>query len=209
MKHLTEFLKTTVVGGLLVLFPLFGCAYIFIRIAGMLTSFIKPALGFLPQSRFVGVAVIDIASIAILVMLCFLVGVLIRTSPGKALERSASRLLNRIPGYRMFGRVARILFDEEDPRGSPVLVRRGQGKQIGFMVEENSPEELTVFFPSAPSPFSGNIVIVKAENVEKLNVRAGEVARVIATFGAGTRALLADAQTKDKHDSLPSSIPTP
>ena len=184
------------VGGLLVLFPLFGCVYLIVRIARMLTGFIKPLLGFLPQSRVVGLASADVASIAILVLLCFLVGISIRTSMGKALERSLSRVLNRIPGYRMFRRVAQILFDHEDPSGSPVLVQRGQSKQIGFMVEENSAEEMTVFFPSAPSPFSGNIVIVKANAVEKLNVRAGDVARVIATFGAGTSALLADGETK-------------
>lgn len=208
MNHLAEFLKTTVIGGLLVLFPLFGGAYLIVFIAGALTSYIRPLLRFLPQSRFIGVAVADVASILILLLLCFLVGLLVKTSVGNALWLLISRELDRIPGYRMLGRVSRIMFDQQDPRGSPVLVQRGQTKQIGFMVEENSAEEMTVFFPSAPSPFSGNIMIVKANTVEKLNVPAADVARVIATFGAGTRALLVDRETKHKHDSRPSSLST-
>jgi uncharacterized membrane protein len=206
MNHFAEFLKTTLIGGLLVLFPLFGCLYLTFRIAGALTSVIKPLLNFLPQNRLVGVAVADAASVLILLILCFVIGLILKTSVGNALGVQITRLLNLIPGYRMFGRVARVLFDHEDPRGSPVLVRRGQTKQIGFMVEQNSADEMTVFFPSAPSPFSGNIVIVKADTVEKLNVPAAEVARVIATFGAGTRGLLADGERKHADEGLSRSV---
>lgn len=196
MKHFAEFIKTTLIGGLLVLFPLFGFAYVTVRVAGVLTTFIKPFLSFVPRDRFVGVAVVDVASIIILLLLCFLTGLIVKTSVGDRLGQRISGVLNRIPGYRVFVRIARIMFDRQDPRGSPVVVRRGETRQIGFMVEENSAEELTVFFPSAPSPFSGNIVIVKADTVEKLNVPAAEVARVIVAFGAGTGRLLTDRQTK-------------
>ena len=189
-------LKTTLTGGLLVLFPLFGCLYLIVRIAGALTSFIKPLLSFLPQDRFVGVAVADAASVLILLLLCFVTGLIIKTSVGSSLGLQLTRLLNRIPGYRRFGRIARIMFDKDDARGSPVVVQRGHTKQIGFLVEENSAEELTIFFPSAPSPFSGNLVIVRADTVERLEVPRSEVTRVIAYFGAGTRALLVDRETK-------------
>jgi len=207
MKQLAKFLKTTSIGGLLVLFPLFGCAYVIVLIAGLLTSFMKPLLSFLPQNRFVGVAVADAASIVILLLLCFLTGLLVKTSLGNALAQRISRVLNRIPIYRMFGRIARIMFDSEDTRGTPVVVQRDHTKQIGFLVEENSAEELTVFFPSSPTPFSGNIEIVKADTVRKLNVSATQVARVIATFGAGTSALLADVATKYNKNGLSESVP--
>jgi uncharacterized membrane protein len=196
MKSITAFVKTTMMGGLLVLFPLFGLAYLIVRIGGGLTSLIKPLLSFMPQNRFVGVAIADAAAVLILLLLCFVIGLIMKTAVGSALERQLTRVLDLIPGYKMFVRIARIMFDHKDPRGSPVVVQRGRNKQIGFLVEENSADEFTVFFPSAPSPFSGNIVIVKADTVEMLNAPAGEVLRVIATFGAGTRALLVDQHTK-------------
>ncbi len=197
MKELAKFVKTTAIGGVLVLFPLFGCLYLVIWIGGALLDFIKPLLSFLPQRTMVGVAIVDTASVVILLLVCFLTGLLVKTSVGIVLHRAMNRILNKIPGYRMLRRIGSIVFDQESARGTPVVVDCGDSKQIGFLVEENSAHELTVFLPQAPTPFSGNILIVKANTVEKLNVSAAEVARVIATFGAGTRALLADRQTGD------------
>ena len=207
MKHLAEFVKTTLIGGLLLLFPLFAFVYVLVRIAGALTGFIKPFLSFMPENRFVGVGVADVASVLILLFLCFVTGLLVKTSVGGALSLRIANILNRIPGYRMLARVASIMFDDDDASGTPVVVKRGHTRQIGFLVEENSADELTVFFPSAPGPFSGDIVIVKADTVERLNVPAGEVARVIATFGAGTNALLAGRRTIDNRNGLTPSIP--
>lgn len=187
-----EFLKTTLTGGLLVLFPLFGCAYLTYRIVGALTGFIKPFLSFMPQNGLIGVAIADALSVLILLALCFLAGVFVKTSLGSAMGRQLVRVLNKIPGYKLFSRVARIIFDPEHVSGSPVVVQRGQSRQVGFLIEETSPHEFTVFFPSAPSPFTGSIVIVKADKVDRLNVPAAEVARMIATFGIGTGALLID-----------------
>ena len=202
MHSIAEFVKTTLTGGLLVLFPLFACAYVIFRIAGALTSFIRPFLSFLPQNRLIGVAIADAASVILLLLLCFVTGVLIKTSVGSALTVRITRPLNRIPGYRMFSRVARIMFDQQDVSGTPVVVNRGQTKQIGFLMEEHSAEELTVFLPNAPSFFSGIIIIVKANKVERLNVPAAAVARMIATFGSGTSALLHDRELKRNDDDV-------
>ena len=196
MRTFAQFIKTVLIGGLLVLFPLFACLYLLARIAWALTDFIKPLVGFLPESRFIGVAIADVASILILLLLCFVAGLIVRTSAGSSLGRQLTRFFNRIPGYRMFGRIARIMFDVEDTRGTPVVVHQGNTKQIGFLMEEHSTDELTVFFPDAPNPFSGSIVIVRADAVERLEVPRSEVTQVIASFGAGTSALLDDRETK-------------
>lgn len=202
MKTLVQFVKTMLIGGLLVLFPLFGCLYLIVRIAGVLTDFIKPLMAFLPQNHLVGVAVADVASVLVLLLLCFLTGLIVKVSAGRSLGQRLMRLLNRIPGYRMFERVARVIFDDEDASGSPVIVRQGDNKHIGFLMEENSADELTVFFPDAPSFFSGSIAIVRADAVERLNVPRSEVTQVIASYGAGTSALLVE-EAKNEIDRKP------
>lgn len=184
------------IGGLLVLFPMFACLYLIVRIARALTEFIKPLLGFLPKNRFIGVAFADIGSILLLLVLCFATGLIVRTSTGSSLGRQLTRFLNRIPGYRTFGRIARIMFDEEHVSGSPVVVQQDQTKHIGLLMEENSSGELTVFLPGAPNPLSGSIVIVSADAVERLEVPRSEVTQVIASFGVGTSALLVDRERK-------------
>lgn len=198
MKLFGQFLRSTLIGGLLVLFPLFGCVYFIVLIGRLLTSTIRPFLSFVPDNSFISLPFTDILSVLILVLFCFLIGVFVKTSPGKALTSRLSRAMDKIPLYRMLRRISEILFDQEDPRGTPVLVEVDNSKQIGFMIEQNGSDDLTVYLPSAPSPLSGSIKIVKANRVEKLNVHAGDVARVIGAFGAGTEALLTDLRSRQK-----------
>ena len=200
MKQLGEFLKTTIMGGLLVLFPLIACVFVILKIAGLLTSFIKPLMSFVPQTRLIGVAVADAASVLILILLCFFAGLVMKTSLGGALAPRVGKVLDKIPGYKGFARVSRIVFDRDDASGTPVVVQRGENRQLGFMMEETGAEELTIFFPDAPGLFSGTVEIVKASTVQRLNVPPGQVARVIATFGVGTRTLLAN-RLSDKNQS--------
>jgi uncharacterized membrane protein len=65
--------------------------------------------------------------------------------------------------------------------------------------DDNQPatSSQAVFFPGAPNPFSGSIVIVSADTVERLEVPRSEVTQVIASFGAGTSALLVDRKRKE------------
>lgn len=169
MKTISLFIKSTLLGGLLVLFPLFACIYVIVRNAEAWVEFTKPLM----------------ASVFILLVLCCLTGLVLRTSVGKALGLRVSRGFERVPGYAMFARLAQMIFDQEDQCGVPVIVQTGDSKQIGFMVEHHGPDELTVFLPSAPTPFSGNVMIVKTDKVEWLHVPAAKVARVMATFGSG------------------------
>lgn len=190
MKTISKFIRSTLRGGLLVLFPLFACTYIFVHIAGLSIEFIKPLVSFIPNTSLVGLALADLVSTIILLVLCCLTGLAMRTSAGKSFGLRLSRRLDRVPGYEMFARLARVIFDPEDPSGIPVIVRLGDTKQIGFLIEHHGPDEVTVFFPSAPSPLSGNVLIVRADMVERLHVPAAKVARVMATFGAGSSELL-------------------
>ena len=153
MKQLGEFLKTTIMGGLLVLFPLIACLFVILKIGELLTSFIKPLLSFVPQTRLIGVAVADVASVLILILLCFIAGLFMKTSLGGVLGTRVSKLLDKIPGYNVFVRVSRIVFDRDDASGTPVVVQRGENRQLGFMMEETDTEELQYSSPMRQACF--------------------------------------------------------
>ncbi|MCM3870391.1 MAG: hypothetical protein ND895_06860 [Pyrinomonadaceae bacterium] len=57
---------------------------------------------------------------------------IVKTSVGSALSLRITNILIRIPGYRLFARIARIMFDEEDASGTPVVVQRGHTRQMAF-----------------------------------------------------------------------------
>lgn len=199
-------MKTTLTGGLLVLLPLFGCIYLVVLIASAFTNFIKPILELLPQNRFINPATLDLAAIIILVLMCFLTGVIIKTTVGKKLEATMTSVLSSIPGYRILWNLARILVDEDDPRGSPVVVDMGDNKQIGFLVDHHGSDESTIFLPNPPGPLSGAVLIVKADTVKKLNVSPSEVVRVMAAFGTGTSTLLAKAAPDHDQRDTPANL---
>src|SRR5215213_330635 len=173
MKTLSKFLRTTLAGGMLVLFPVFGSAYLLVRLASVLINFIKPLLSLLPGSRYFSAAVKDATSIVILLLLCFLIGLLVKTALGNAVKRwIETYILSRLPGFTLFNQLSHIIFDVEKTSGVPVMVDRITFKQLGFIVEENTSGELTVFIPNAPGLLSGSVITVKDEAVERLDTGA-------------------------------------
>ncbi|MBK6724690.1 MAG: DUF502 domain-containing protein [Acidobacteria bacterium] len=190
MKLFGEFIKTTSVNGMLVLFPFFASLYLMVLIIGFFSDLIRPLLVRIVPEAGTYSGALGAISILILLISSFLVGLAARTRLGSAFEARFSRLISAVPGYKLASRIARIIFDHNDSSGSPVLVHRDGSKQIGFMMDDLGNGEMVVFFPEPPSLVSGGVEIVKASAVERLNVPARQVAGVIATFGVGTHTLL-------------------
>jgi uncharacterized membrane protein len=78
---------------------------------------------------------------------------------------------------------------------TPVLIKLRESRQTGFLVEEHSPSEVTVFIPSAPAVSVGKVHMVNAELVEKLDVSMRKFVDCIAQLGIGSSALTSMPQT--------------
>jgi len=178
-----------------VLLPLFGCAFILLHVVKIVLGFIRPPLAFLSNKYLGHVAAVDLASIVVLLLLCFLTGLFVTTSLGQALGRwLESNVLDYVPGFRLFQSLSLIVFGQEETKGTPVIVRMDDNRQVGFLVEEHSASESIVYLPSAPQLMVGVVVIVETERIEKLNVPRSQAARCLTSFGLGTSALLADKE---------------
>src|SRR4029077_13529289 len=96
MKSIIEFVKTTLLGGLLVVLPVWLSVLLLVKSVGMLSLFFTPIVHELPE----GARHPFLLSALILVLGCFAVGLLLRTSLGRLSQRSIqTHLLDRIPGY--------------------------------------------------------------------------------------------------------------
>lgn len=198
MKTFAEFLKTTLAGGFLVLLPLFGCAFLVVRSVEALLGGIRPLLSFLPDLRLINMALVDMAAVCVLLLMCFFIGLLVRTARGKAFgQRVESRILYRLPGYTLFQNLSNIVFGREETSGVPVVVRQGDVRRVGFLVEEHVGGESTVFYPQSPTLLTGTVVIVRTERVEKLDISKSQVARSLTNFGLGMSELLPEQETPD------------
>jgi len=74
----------------------------------------------------------------------------------------------------------------EETLGTPVVVKLGDSRQIGFLMEEYPSGEAAVFIPLAPALSLGSVHIIPAERVERLNATLSEVADCITQAGYGS-----------------------
>lgn len=191
MPSLYRFLKTTLVGGLVVLVPVAVCAYIIAAVVKTVLGGIAPMAALLPVQSLGGVGLTGLIAAALVVAICFLFGLLVRTAGGRALGGWVEqRLFNLLPGYELIKRVTQQFAGTgEETLGTPVAVRLGDSRQIGFLVEELTSGQVTVFIPAAPALTFGAVHIVPAERVEKLSVKLPQVIDCITKIGFGSSRL--------------------
>ena len=128
---------------------------------------------------------------------CFFFGLLVQTAVGQSFGSwIEEKVLNLLPGYRLIKKVSlQFAGGNEAAHWPPVLVKFGDSRQIGFLVEEHSPGEVTVFIPSAPAVSIGAVHMVKAELVEKLDVSMRKVVDCVTQLGIGSSTLTSPPQT--------------
>ena len=199
MRKLREFVKSTLVGGLLVLLPLGILAYAAMWLFGLIRKAISPVAKIVADeypalNNATGLAA-DFIAIALLIGLCFVIGVLIRTRMGTWLHSLVElRLFRRIPGYTMVRETVHQFLGKKQSPFSAVALAQVFGNDTlvsAFITDTHDDGSYTVFVPTGPNPTSGNIYHLKAENVFPVTVSVEDAMRSIISCGAGSSVLLA------------------
>lgn len=188
MKALGEFMKSTLIGGLLVILPLGLVAMLVMKIVGMLKLVVNPIAERLPEElRFPTV----IASVLLLIA-CFAAGLIARTRAGHGAGTYVERaILNHIPGYAMVRSFAcRLGSVEESEKFAPALVEIEDALVPAFVVEQHADGRCTVFVPSAPTPGVGAIYIMGKERVHLVDAPFLKTVKCVSQWGAGSAELL-------------------
>lgn len=188
MHRMLTFAKTTLLGGVLVVLPAWVAALLVIKGLMQLQVLVVPVSAQLPQE----VAHPKVIAALLLVVLCFIVGLTLRTAVGRQVTRSVeNRVLRKLPGYSTLSSVAKQMGELHENRGfRPALVEIEEGLAPGFIVEEHPDGRFTVFIPSAPTPAAGTILILTASRVHPVDVSVGSVFKCVTQWGAGTGKLL-------------------
>lgn len=191
MQSLIQFLKTTVIGGLVVLVPVAVCVYIISAVIQKVLHVLAPIAKFLHVQSVGGIAVVEIAAIIAVIGACFLFGLMVRTAVGQSLGSWVEeKILNLLPGYQLIKKVSlQFAGGSEAAHWAPVIVKFEETRQIGFLVEEHLSGEVTVFIPAAPAVSVGAVHMVKADMVEKLDVSIRKVVDCLTQLGMGSSAL--------------------
>jgi uncharacterized membrane protein len=196
-KQPVGFIKTTLLGALLVIVPTGIIGFALWEITALTRGLLGPVFEKLPFDSAVIKSCVIVASLLLVVLGCYFTGLLVRTRWGRRFRRwIESRFLERIPGYKMIRSLAHQYVGEEGEKHfRPVLVDLyGSGtKVIGFAVEELGDGTVAIFLPSVPAVTLGQLQIVPASRVSPLPATMHATIETLTMFGEGTSHLLGRA----------------
>lgn len=196
MKKLLGFLKTTLLGGLVVITPIVLTVLILIQAVDLVLDVLRPVVDLLPEKTIGGVAVATLIALGLVIGACFLAGLMLRSERGTTLsEWLEKKVLSIIPGYNMFRNVVRRIANVQDTADlMPAVISTTPGTQVlAFIIEEHEDGDCTVFVPSSPALTIGAIQYVAKEKVRKLDAPIQQVANCIMEWGAGSKPLFRPA----------------
>jgi uncharacterized membrane protein len=201
---LVEFIKSTLIGGLLVILPIGLVVVMGIKIVGMLRNAIAPVSSHLPEQLHFPNAIAAI----LLLIVCFATGLVTRTYAGRNIGTFFERvILNQIPGYGMVRSLIRSITGiETSDTFRPAFVEIEDALVPAFVVEVHTDGRYTIFVPSAPTPGIGAIYIMDGARVHLLDTSLLKTVKCVSRWGAGSAELL-QAMRKPHTDVAASSHP--
>jgi uncharacterized membrane protein len=98
MKRFSEYVVSALVGGLLVVVPIYLAALLLLKAAQSVVGLVRPVAMLLPE----WFPAEDVLALLVVLMVCFSIGVAVRSRPGRRIwERIEKSLFERLPGYAL------------------------------------------------------------------------------------------------------------
>ncbi len=194
------YLRVSFIYGLIVLLPIAILGLVFYYIYQFWTAV------FVPLADQVGLSTAELQIIAavlvipVFILVCVLLGILVRTGPGEAIFGFIERhILQRIPGYAIVSRLFRGFADGEDgyPAAlcalsgqddvlTPAFVMEDTGKDTGQATgKATGADRLTVFVPFAPFMTAGTVHVLPRSRVQVLDKSTVSAANAVGQWGIG------------------------
>lgn len=189
MKLVREVLTNALVGGLLVVLPIYLTALVLLKGMQSVAALVRPFTVLMPE----WLPAEKMLSLLLVLVGCSLVGVAVRTRIGAAFrERLDSSLLERIPGYALFRSLTqRLAGDERESAWKPALIEIEDALVPGFVIEELDDGRFTVFVPSVPTPLAGAVYVLAGERVHPIDVPFTQAISAVSRWGSGSKDLVA------------------
>jgi uncharacterized membrane protein len=206
MKYAREFITSTVVGGVFIVVPVYLAALLLLKGMKSVGVLVRPIAGLIPD----WLPAEGLLSLVLVLALCFLVGVAVRTPSGRAVrERMEMVFFERLPGYGLLRSLTqRLAGDGEQNTWQPALVEIEDALVPAFVIEELDDGCFTVFVPSVPTPLAGTVYVLRRERVHILDIPFTQAIRSVSRWGAGSKDLVA-AMRKEVTDPRAVETRTP
>lgn len=220
MKKIIEFIKTTTLGGLVVIVPVGAVIYVLSLVlvqAEHFTRLLAERLKLdelnLPIDDLVTrTTVVLLAAVVQIVAVCFLAGLVVRTRVGRALGGWARQnIASRIPMYDMLSNLTKRLagMQVEQFQTVEIDMHGSEARVLGFLVEELPDGRCTVFVPASPVPTVGQVCVVPRSALTVLPARLAATVNALSQWGVETTALYGPAEPPAPPEPRPLPEDTP
>ena len=194
MEKITEFLKTTALGGIFVLVPLLLLYLLLTEALGLIVALATPIADLFPQGTFDEADFLVLIALFLIVGASFLIGLALRFSIGRRLGDWIGRnILDRLPVYNVLKQLTKGFVHTEDGAAfrPAVLSSPGGERELAYVIEEHGDGQVTVLVPWAPTAFAGSVKILDRDRVEVLDTNLADFTMVLSHWGVGVRDLVA------------------
>ncbi|MFT6815469.1 MAG: putative membrane protein [Sphingobacteriales bacterium] len=199
MKSIIEFIKTTVLGGIVVLLPVTILIAVLSWSWRFLSGLISPISSLIIDLGFSKILA-DVIVLGGILAFSFIVGYLVRMRTGQwLLDFLEKNLFSKIPGYQLIKETILQLMGNKKSLFSEVCLVKvfgGDTMMTAFITDEHENGTITVFVPTGPNPTSGNIFHVQSKDVFRIKAEAQEAMRTIISCGSGSHPLVGQTNLK-------------
>ena len=201
MKRFNNFIKKSVLGGLLIISPAVVLFFAFRWAFYTVTDLIQPLANPIAERISAPAFIVDILVILLILVGCFIVGNIAATGTGKWLHsRFDSTLAKLAPGYNLvrdiinqvFGSNSSSPFSKGEVARAKIFGADIATEVTGIITSTHTDGWYTLFIPTGPNPTSGMIYHLPSEQVELLpDIKVDEALKTIIACGAGSGELFA------------------
>jgi uncharacterized membrane protein len=192
LTRLAGYLRKALIGGVVVVLPLFVFVNLLLWLIGSIVEQIAPVATFAQAHFGMPLWWAQTLTIAAIVIACSALGVFVSTRFGnRAFNWLEANTVQRIPGYRPVKEIVSYLGKrDQNPFTRPVLVSVAPGLRFTGFLADDGPAGTTVFIPTGPNPTTGLVIHVEPHNIERLPVAGSDAVKTILACGAGSQRLL-------------------
>ncbi len=185
MGRFINFIKTTAIGGLLVIVPVAIILFVLGQLFYGLYSLAQDITSTLGINIDDAIIMVGIA-LAALVGLCFLTGLLVRTRLGAAFGSwFRTNIGSRIPMFNAIANITRRFAGVEGVNFAPVEIDLydSDARAMGFLIEELPDHRCMVYVPTAPVATVGNLFVIARDKVTPIAASMADTVAVITQWG--------------------------
>ena len=192
MQKFFNFVKTTVIGGLVVIIPVAILIYAVGEIFVTLIDVTTPLTSWMPFHPAVNALLASTAAIAITVAIFFLAGLLVNTLWGNAVRNwLEKKIFSRIPMYSALKGLTQR-FTGIEHAGFPVVEIDLYGSEcrvLGVAVEKLPGNRQAVYIPSSPVATIGQMAVVPDAAIHEIDASLTDMFTAVSQMGIETQKL--------------------